>query len=97
MRSRNLLQDMLAATLELTSNVLALPDSDHALANVKAISSFVRFLENLKHDKLCDVTRLLDGCVVMEKVVKGAVLGEQSIHMEGVQVGSMFCLSSVLR
>jgi hypothetical protein len=80
---------MLAATLELTSSVLALPDSDHALANVRAISSFVRFLETLKHNKWCDVTRLLDGCSIMERVVKAAVLEEQSAHTEAVQVSQI--------
>ncbi|THY30295.1 hypothetical protein D6D00_02969, partial [Aureobasidium pullulans] len=79
------LQDMFAATIELTSNVIARPASEHALANVKAISSFVRFLETLKYKKGCDLTRLLNGCTILEKVAKGAVMGEQSTHYEAAR------------
>ncbi|THY49766.1 hypothetical protein D6C97_07236 [Aureobasidium pullulans] len=79
------LQDMFAATIELTSNVIARPASEHALAIVKAISSFVRFLETLKYKKGCDLTRLLNGCTILEKVAKGAVMGEQSTHYEAVR------------
>ena len=81
---------MLAATIELTSDVLTFPDSEHALANVKAISLFVRFLRTLKYVKKCDVTRLLDGCIIMEKAAKGAVLGELNTNVEAIQVGPVF-------
>lgn len=87
---------MLAPVLELTSNVLVSPDSEHALANVKAISSFVRFLEDLKYNKGCDVTRLVDGCMILEHAVKGAVLDDQSVHVEAVEVGRVFSISSCL-
>ena len=77
---------MLAATVELTSHVLTFPDSEHVLTNVKAISSFVRFLKTLKYEKGCDVSRLLDGCIIMEKAAKSAVLGEPNAHVEAIQV-----------
>ncbi|THY91448.1 hypothetical protein D6C92_06273 [Aureobasidium pullulans] len=83
--ARQPLQDMFAATIELTSNVIARPATEHALANVKAISSFVRFLETLKYKRGCDLTRLLNGCTILEKVAKGAVMGEQSTHYEAVR------------
>lgn len=91
-KARQPLQDMFAATIELTSNVIARPASEHALANVKAISSFVRFLETLKYKKGCDLTRLLNGCTILEKVAKDAVMGEQSTHYEAVRVYHLFIL-----
>jgi hypothetical protein len=88
---------MLAATLELISDVLLFPDSEYALANVKAIGSFVRFLQDLKYNRGCDVTRLLEGCIILEKAVKGAVLGENGVHVEAVQVGQVFKPASHFR
>jgi len=87
---------MLAAIIELISNVLADPDSEHALANVKAISSFVRFLKTLKYDRGCEVTCLLGGCIIMEKTAKSFVLGEPNIHVEAIQVGPAFSLLLVI-
>jgi len=83
---------MLAATIELTSNVLTRPDSEHALANVKAISQFVRFLKTLKYDRGCDVTCLLGSCIIMEKAAKSFVLGESNAHVVAIQVGSAFTI-----
>lgn len=76
--------------------MLAHPDSEHALANVKAMSSFVRFLKTLKYDKGCDVTCLLGGCLIMEKAAKSFVLGEPNAHVVAIQVGSAFTLLLVV-